>query len=216
MIMAIIVGIVVGITKFAPTIGSLFGFFSIHRNEKTEFISATLTPPIFVDPPEAAKEKKVTLKGIAEPASTVKLYVNGPEKASTVADLVGEFTFVDVELNEGTNTIFARSEFNNETSEKSETIKISVDKDSPKITIKSPENGATIKNLDRRILIEGEVSEDVDMTINDRVVVVKPDHTFSFLLGVDEGNVEIKIKAVDKADNETEETLNVKYERRSY
>lgn len=216
LIFVILIVMVLSVTRFAPMIGGLFGFISIHRGEKTETLNTALPPPVFIDPPEAVKETTVTLTGLSEAKTTVKLYVNGPEKDSVLADDSGEFTFIDVKLNSGKNTIFAKAESDKDRkSDKSETLIIHVDKEEPKIDIDSPKDGETVRNLDKRVLIEGKVNEEATVTINDRKAVVKPDNSFEFLLGVDEGNVKITIKAVDKAGNEEEKVINISYEKKS-
>jgi bacillopeptidase F len=215
LIIAISVGSLIAVTKFGPKIGALFGFLSLNKNASENTISAALPPPVFDNPPEAVKEDKVTLEGTSEPNSTVNLFVNGPQKDSVVTDLEGKFTFTDIKLIKGRNTIFAKAEDGDRKSEKSETIKIEVDDDSPEITIEKPKDGDTIKNLNKTIQIQGKINEEAQITINDRVVVQKGDNSFDFLLGVDEGNIEIKVKAVDLAGNEKEKTLQVRYEKRA-
>ena len=74
-------------------------------------------------------------------------------------------------------------------------------------------NGQEIKNLNKNILIQGEVSEESTIEINDKKVFKITGNKFEYLLGVEEGNVEIKIKVVDKAGNEYIEKLNVTYKR---
>jgi hypothetical protein len=71
-----------------------------------------------------------------------------------------------------------------------------------------------VRNLDKRILIKGKLSEKATLKINDKMAIVKPDLTFEFLLGVEEGTIEIKVEATDTAGNVASEKFKVKYERR--
>lgn len=203
-------------TNFAPKIGAFFGFFSVHRNEKAQTLNTTLQPPIFVDVPEATSSITINIKGISEPTSTVKLYVNGPEKDSVITDLAGEFLFTNIELISGTNTIFAKAEMGNGKSEKSETLKIEVDKEKPELKVTFPQNGETIKNLNKNILVTGSVNEDAIVTVNGRLAILKADKTFEFLLGVEEGTFKIEVAAKDRAENEAKIVLDVRYEKRSF
>lgn len=215
-IILIIVALVSALVFFGPMIGSLFGLISVNRNPKD--IVDTLAPPapFFTDPPVATKEDKITLVGSAEPGSTVKLFVNGPEKQSTIADLAGVFTFTDIELIKGRNTIFAKAiDTNNNESPTSDTLLLDLDKEAPDIKVIEPTDGSTVRNLDKRILIKGSVSEKATIKINGRMAVQKSDLSFDFLLGVDEGDVKVTIEAVDLAGNKKEEVLNLKYEKRS-
>ena len=202
--------------SLAPKIGALFGILSKNRNTSEERISVAPNPPILSDIPNATKEKEMTVTGFAQPGMSVKIYINGPEKGETTVGADGLFTFSDLKLNSGRNTIFAKAtDTYNVESDKSKTYIVNVDTDDPEIEITSPNNGETIKNLDKRINIEGKVNEKATVTINDRVAIVRPDLTFEFLLGVDEGNVKITVKAVDEAGNEKEEVINVTYKKES-
>ncbi|MFZ5424856.1 MAG: hypothetical protein ACOZAO_03550 [Patescibacteria group bacterium] len=206
----------VSFTFFGPKIGSLFGLFSVHRNETGPQDNLAPTPPAFSSPPVATKKDTITLEGLAEAGTNVKLFVNGPEVTSTVSDSEGVFTFTNVKLIEGNNTIFARAydQSNNE-SPKSVTLSIKYDIKEPEIEIISPEDGETIKNLNKRIQVKGTLNEKSTVKVNNRLAIVKPDLTFEILLGVEEGDVEIKVVAADEAGNEAEKTINIKYQRRS-
>jgi len=215
-IILVIVVLVGGLLFFGPKIGSFFGLISVNRNPKS--IKDTMSPPAptFTDPPVATKDDKITLNGVAEPGTTIRLFVNGPEKQTTLVDLAGVFIFTDIELNQGRNTIFAKSvDSNNNESDTSVTLTIELDKDSPDIKIESPTDGSIVKNLDKRILIKGSINEKATIKINDRLAVQKSDLTFDFLLGVDEGDVKVTIEAIDLAGNKKEEILNLKYEEKS-
>lgn len=206
--------VITGLMFLGPQIGTFIGWATGNTKEIVRTDNVPPSKPIFVNPPTAVKDEKVKLDGFAEAGSQVKLFVNGPEKMSTTADNNGEFTFTDVELIKGGNTIFAKAyDSSNNESEKSNTLKISVDEEKPEIKINSPKGGDTIENLDKRITIKGEVNEKATLTINDRFAVVRPDLTFEFVLGVEEGNVEIKVKAIDEAGNENEEKITVTYKK---
>lgn len=197
---------------FGPTIGSLFGIVSINRNFDNDTDKVAPPPPIFDNPPKAVKDKSVTLKGFAEAGTTVKLFVNGPEKATTVTTAEGTFEISGIELIDGRNSLFAKTadSAGNE-SDKSATLNIEVDSTNPKIDIESPKNGDVVRNLNRRVFITGKLSEKATVTINDKLAVLRPDFTFEFPLGVEPGKREIKIKAVDEAGNTAEETISITY-----
>lgn len=211
-----LVGFIV-IQFFGPAFGSAFLLFSKNRNDKG--VGDIVPPPIpqFTQPPEATSKDKVTLEGVTEPGATVKLFVNGPEKGSTTADNDGKFTFADIQLLSGNNTIFAKAtDSTSNESEKSRTLTIVYDKDKPKIEITEPKDGETVKNLNRRVMVKGKSNEQVEVKINGNVAIVNPDNTFELLLGVDDdGKVDIKIEAVDKAGNKTEQEITITYSKSS-
>jgi len=200
---------IVGLVQFGPKIGSLFGMISVNRNKKVTPPQANIPPPIFVDIPEATNKTEIDIKGFATPKTNVELFVNGPKKATVLTDASGEFLFTNIELNKATNTIFAKI---GET--KSAIVSIAYDNKPPKIEIKNLEDGDKVENLNERIEIAGELDEKAEITVNDRVVIQKPDNSFSFLLGVKEGEVEIVIKATDIAGNTSEEKIKIYYKKK--
>ncbi len=198
---------------FAPQVGSLFGFLSKYRNDPGYTPTPKPMPPVFLNVPESVKEDTITLQGKALSGNTVKLYVNGPEKASTTAGSDDIFNFSEVKLNLGTNTIFAKAldDMGNE-SETSEFLIIKYDKDNPKIEITNLKDGDVVKNLNKRVEIVGKVNEKVSIMINEKPVIQKADLSFDFFLSVNnEGDVKIKVGATDTAGNKSEEEIVVKY-----
>ncbi len=204
----------VSLSFFGPQIGSIFGFISINRNQQVPEAKATIAPPSFVALPKATKEKTLKLEGYSNSGSTVKLFVNGPEKGSVLTAADGKFVFDSVDLIDGRNTIFAKAvdEKGNE-SERSETHTITIDTKIPKVTITAPSNGETVKNLNERVLVKGEVSEKAKITVNGKLAVQRADQSFEYLLGVDDGDVEISVEAVDEAGNSSKEKIFIKYEK---
>ena len=204
--------IFISLVFFAPAIGTLFGFVSKHYGEEepeTEIFPAT---PAFNNPISATKEESVTLNGFSEPGMTINLFVNGPLSQTSVTDKNGNFTFTNVKLIKGRNTVYAKAvNSKNKESEKSENIYIEFDDKAPEVKMDSPKNNETVKNLDGRILVKGHVDRKATIKINGRLAILKPDLTFELLLGVNEGNVEIKVEATDEAGNKKTETINVTY-----
>jgi hypothetical protein len=194
---------------FGPTIGSLFGMISVNRRQEIRRPEANTPPPVFIDVPTATNKTKINIQGVSAPKKTVELYVNGPKKATVLTDMAGEFLFVDVELIKGKNTIFAKVD-----DSKSDTIKIDYDNEPPKIEITSPEDGDKISNLNERIEIEGTIDERATVVVNGRTAIQRADNSFSFLLGVEEGEIEIAVKATDRAGNQSEKTITVEYRRK--
>lgn len=207
--------IVIGVLSlfiFAPQVGSLFGYFSKYRNDPGYIPTPKPIPPVFIDAPKATNKSTITLTGRALPGSSIKIFVNGPDKGSTTAGNDGIFTFSDINLNIGTNTIFAKSyDGKGNESESSEFLIINHDRDAPKITIEKPKDGDTVKNLDKRIEIEGKIDEKATITINEKTAIQKSDFSFNYFMSASEGDVEIKIEVVDTAGNKSTEELKVKY-----
>lgn len=215
-IVAIILFSLLALFVFAPKIGFFFGLFSKHRNESGYRPETKVAVPMFSEIPKAVKDQEINLSGYAQAGSTVILFVNGPEASRTTVSSDGKFEFSGIKLNDGKNTIFARaSDGTGNESENTDMVFIEVDKSSPKIEDISPKDGAVVRNLDKRITVSGKINEKATITINGKTTVQKPDMTFEFLLGVEPGDVKIKIEATDEAGNKSDTEITVKYERRS-
>lgn len=197
---------------FAPKLGVFFGFFSKHRNDVESTTAIKPSAPIFSNIPAATKDDTLTVNGYAQPGLTVVLYVNGPETDKTTVGADGLFTFSNIKLIQATNTISARV-FDQTTagSDSSNVYTILVDNEKPKITVDSPKKDETVRNLDKRIVVKGKISERSSLKINDKFAILRPDLTFEFLLGATEGSVEIKVEATDEAGNVSTEKFFIKY-----
>ncbi len=209
LLIAIIATITIGMLDFGPKVGSLFGLISVNHGKQIQPPQANTPPPVFSRLARSVNTTSIDIRGYATPKAKVELFVNGPKVSSVIADASGEFLFPNVQLNKATNTIFARIG-----DVKSETVMVEYDDEPPEIEIEKPEEDAKIENRNERIEIVGKLNEKATVTINERTVVLKPDNSFYFLLGVKEGDVEIKIKATDLAGNTAEKELKVRYKKK--
>lgn len=211
----IIIGLLV-LNFFGPKLGALLGFISVYRNDQGPTAAITVNPPSFAELPDAINQDNIRIEGYSLPSSTVKLFVNGKERAEVLAGDDGIFIFDDVTLIQARNSLFAKTvdEAGNQ-SDKSETRYVLVDKEEPDIDIESPELGETIRNLNDRVMIRGKVSEEARITINERLVVQKPDLSYEYLLGVSEGDIIITVEAVDEAGNSNKESITINYQNES-
>lgn len=213
-ILILVIIIILSFTVFAPAFGSIFKIFS-KKNTGNELVIKPNTP-VISQLPTATKEGKVKISGYAQAGTTIKIFVNGPEKGSTVTGNDGIFTIENIELIKGRNTIFAKAIDQKGTeSDTTQTYILIYDTEAPKIEVESPKNDSVVKNLDKRITIKGKVNEKATITINNQIAIVKSDLTFEQVLGVNEGKVEIKIKATDEAGNEKEEIIKITYQKSS-
>jgi hypothetical protein len=200
---------------FGPQIAKVFGYLSKYRNIVEAPQTFAPLPPIFNNAPKATKKTSIELKGATTPGALVKVYVNGPIADETVADNDGNFTFLELPIIKGRNTIFARAiNDTQEESEKSETIIVEYDNKEPELEL-NIEDGDEIRNLNDRIIIKGESNEQAKIKINNKNVILKPDLTFEFILGAKEGENEIKLEAIDNAGNKLEEELKITYKKGS-
>lgn len=208
--------LIVSVGFFGPKVGSLFFIFSKHRNDKALGDIVPPAVPVFSQVPESSNKSEITFNGVSEPEASITLFVNGPEREKTTADKDGAFTFANIKLDEGQNIIFAKSkdQAGNE-SDKSRVYYITLDEKKPEIKIAEPSDGSTVKNLNKRVLVKGSLNEAAEVKVNGLNALVKSDNTFEIVLGVESGDVEIKIQAIDAAGNKGEKTIRVKYQKSS-
>ncbi len=209
----IVVGvIVIGMTFFAPVVGSFFRLISKIGKPVEKEDTLPPPPPYFYGTPRSVNKSTITLSGFSEPGSRVLLYVNGPEVATVLSDASGTFNVENISLIEGKNTIYAKAEdaFQNQ-SQTSQSLEVMYDTKKPKIELIEPKDGTTVRNLNQRVTIKGAVNEKSEVRINEKLAISRPDNSFELLLGVEEGEVKIKIEATDEAGNKEEKEITIKY-----
>jgi len=206
--------IVIGMTFFAPVVGSFFRLISKIGKPVEKEDALPPPPPYFYGAPRSINKSTINLSGFSEPGSKVLLFVNGPQAGSAVADANGTFTVDNIDLIEGKNTLYAKAEdsYQNQ-SQTSQTLEVTYDTKKPKIELTEPKDGATVRNLNQRVTVKGTVDEKSEVRINEKLAISRPDNTFELLLGVVEGEVKIKIEATDEAGNKEEKEITIKYVR---
>lgn len=173
------------------------------------------TPPVFSDIPEATNSAEVAVSGFAQPGVEIALYVNGSEYKKILSDESGVFDFDNVAVTEGENTIYAFAiTSRGQESEQSRSYSIAVDKKPPELTLTSPEDGHIYRGSTERIAsFQGTVSEEGSrVTVGDRIAIVQTDGTFSLQYQMVEGDQEVSVKATDKAGNEQEVKVKIRWE----
>jgi len=177
-------------------------------------VKKTVIAPSLQNPPTITNKDKISITGITSGNVSVELYINESSYGKLTSDNDGKFEFQDVQILKGKNNLYliAKNKEGIE-SPKSKIYELDFDDQKPSIKQLNISNGQEIKNLNKNILIQGEISEPSNIEINGKKVFKVTDNKFEYLLGVEEGNVEIKIKITDKAGNEFLETLVIKYKK---
>jgi hypothetical protein len=173
------------------------------------------TPPVFSDIPESTSEDVVTVGGFAQPGVEVALYLDGIEYEKKLTDDAGVFEFDSIQLSEGENWVYAVSiSSRGQESEQSKRYTILVDRTAPELTLSSPGDGEVFRGQGQRITIfQGIVEEDgVKVYVGERMAIVSTDGTFELAYQLIEGDQDVIVKAIDKAGNETEKTLKLRWE----
>ena len=197
-----------------PLFARFAGFMSnLGKSDKPISINDTTppAPPRISTPPEYTNQKTIEIIGESEPGATVFLTFNSQSK-EIVADKNGKFS-VKYNLNQGENTFFvyARDQANNE-SQKTKTYVINFDDTAPEITIETPKDGAEyFGSKQSQLTIKGQTEIGASLTINDRLVTLNDNGSFSFTATLSEGENLFNLKALDRAGNESEKSFSVSY-----
>ncbi|MCH7641057.1 hypothetical protein IID22_02590 [Patescibacteria group bacterium] len=209
-----IVSILLVIFFGLPAVAKFAGFLTDLRKsgqpvEKQDTIPPV--PPRFELLPESTNELSIEIMGSTEPGATVILFLTN-RKEEILANKDGEFSF-SLLLLDGENTIAAQSmdQAGNQ-SQKTKTLTIVYDNDPPELEIASPQDGSEYYgSKQRQVVIKGNTEEGAILNINDRIVVVDQDGTFTFATTLSEGENTFNIKAQDKAGNTTEKALTLQF-----
>lgn len=195
------------VAKFASFIAELKGGNApVEKNDTTP-----PAPPKIKNLPEATNKNILTLEGTTESGATVEVFLNdSPEEV--VAGEDGTFS-LSLNLKKGTNSIYAiaKDKAGNQ-SQRSQDLTVIFDNEAPSLDISTPKDGQQFSgSLERQMTIEGKTEAKSTLTINERLVKVEEDGTFSFSISLSEGDNSFNLKATDPAGNITEKTLSVKF-----
>lgn len=153
-------------------------------------------------------KENMVVKGTATANTTVRLFINGKETATTNADSSGSFA-ASVKLSEGKNELTAVTESEDGLQQHSEKVKVTLDMTAPKLTIDSPKDGENIKK--KKVVVEGSAKDEhlKDVTVNGQRVNVKDNGKYTLEIKLKEGKQKINVVARDLAGNTTKKAVTV-------
>ena len=180
----------------------------------TEQAQVILIPPELDPLSEATNSAEIVVTGRAKDAPTVILYLNDEKTMETKLKEDGTFRFTGVGLSKGKNTIAARTgDDKNNTSEASETLFVEYKKGDPILELSAPSDNAEISGEKAITTVTGKTDAENTVRINDRLVVVQNDGSFSYDYPLKEGDQTLTIIARDTAGNQTKVERKVKYKK---
>lgn len=175
---------------------------------------SVIAPPILDALPTATKSASITLKGSGLKGLTTIIYVNNEEAKKTVVGQNGNFSATIPFSKEGIHHISAKFiDEKQNASDLSNILSVFIKKTPPILELTSPEENATISGDDNRVTLTGRTEDDTTITVNGRIVVVKSDHTFSYLYPLNTGDNKLTVLATDIAGNTTSVERNVTYQK---
>lgn len=197
----------------------LFGFFGITALQKLsdltikekDTIDANKKPAIeLVAPPTldstftATNSAEVTISGSAQEGDSVKLYVNGAYTEKKDLRNMTDFTFDNVTLKDGVNSIKVKTVLDKKESDFSDELRISYYSTPPTLDIESPADGRSFNHDQNPIKVGGQTNNNANVTINDHRAIMETGGAFQYSLSLHDGDNDIKVVATDEAGNVTE------------
>lgn len=179
--------------------------------EKSVAEDATMAPPVLNIPYESTNSAKINISGYSTPGTKVEVYLNNALDQTTDVNSNGSFTAMDINLNDGTNTVYGKTVDNDKRSLASKTLNVVLDSSKPKLSISEPSDGKEINGGDKKITVSGKTDTDSKTYINDGQVIVSKDGSFSTSIPLNDGDNTITIKAINSALTSTTIELKVIY-----
>ena len=177
--------------------------------------SQTIILPPALDPPlSATNSATITITGKGQTGITLVLSVNnGPGKEYPVKEN-GTFTLPAVPLINGVNTISAKlKDAKGNLSDVSNIVSVTYGNTPPKLVISDPADNTTVNGDPNTVTVNGMTEDNVTVTVNDRMVVIKTDNTFNYTYPLTDGENQLKIVATDTAGNQTTVTRKITYQK---
>lgn len=177
-------------------------------------VSYEIDAPVITSPEMGllTNEADISVEGTASPTTTVQLENNGEAVGSTEIGDDGKFT-IPTELTEGENEFTVVSTLDGNTVGESEAVTVTLDTETPELTIDNPKNEDKINR--ETVTVEGTVADEhLDFVeVNGQKASVT-DGSYSKRLLLDNGKNEIEVVAQDEAGNSTSQsvTVQVKYD----
>lgn len=197
-------------------INNFWGLFRPNENQSTisGILNSAPATPTLTDVPETTNQKTFSFKGYADPGAVATLFVNEVQSGQTAVDKDGNFTFSDVPLNTGSVVLYVRTKNSkNQESAPSKAYTVIFDDKAPKLSVDKPHDGDKFIDASPFYSVEGTVDETATVLVNDHQASLDSDNNFRLVVSLKEGDNFLKIKATDKAGNQSEVDVKLIYEK---
>lgn len=174
-----------------------------------------VAPPVLLQTFTATNTAQITVNGTAEAKEQIKLYVNTQQMDEQPTDDTGKFSFSNVHLNDGDNTIFVKATKDNKDSDSSNTLTITYKKSAPSLTIGAPSDGQSFTKdnvTNSQTPVSGKTDPDTTVTVNGYQAIVDASGNYSYTITLTNGDNHIHVEATDSAGNKTAKDITIKYQ----
>lgn len=213
-----IVGIIVLVLLFG--VKALIGFSVVVDSMKGSSPTpatqnqSLILPPTLDPPPEATNTATISVTGKGQANLSLIVYLNDAQFKKLSIPTDGNFAINTIPLSDGTNTISAKiADDKGNTSDLSNVVSVVYGNKPPTLDVSAPSDNANVSGEPNTVAVTGTTDDNVSITINDRLVVVKSDNTFAYNYPLNDGDNVLTIVAMDAAGNQTKLTRKVTYHR---
>jgi len=192
--------------KFADFLELISGSQKQPQSQNEKSISTPNLDPI----PAATNSANLNVKGFTADGENVELYLNDNPVAK-VETISGNFSFKNVKLQNGQNTITAKSLLNaGGESEFSKILTIKLDTEAPELTVENPQQNQSF-SVNNRIKVSGKTDQDSQVYANGFLANINSDGQFEISIPVADGDSQVEIRAIDEAGNVTAEKRTIHF-----
>lgn len=184
-----------------------------NQKEETKKNTAVYVQPPLLDPiVSGTNSAQLKISGTSTPKQTINLYLNDSLEDKTTVGSDSTFSFEDVTLKSGENTIKTKAVTpDNKESDFSDVFTIVYKNSAPSLSVDSPKDGQTFNKDDDTANITGKTDPGVEISINNLRAIVDISGTFSYNLPLKNGENKITVEAIDESGNKTKKELKVTY-----
>lgn len=183
-------------------------------SEPVQTENGVVLPPRFIPTYEATNSAKITIEGYGNEGETIEIFVNGEKRDKVVVSKEGLFSFFEIKLNEGENTITAiATGVNGKKSPETDALLVIYKNTPPSLEIETPKDGDNFSGEKKEIIIKGKTDTGTKVYINDRMAIMEEEGKFEFNYSLSEGENILKIYAIDEAGNKKELEIKCNYQK---
>lgn len=173
-----------------------------------------LLPPTLDPPFESTNTATISVTGKGQPNLTLIVYLNDAQFKKMSIPTDGNFSINNIPLSDGVNTISAKlSDDKQATSDLSNVVTVTYGNKPPALDVSTPSDNTNVSGDPNTVIVTGTTDDNVAISINDRLVVIKSDNSFSYNYPLNDGDNILTIVATDTAGNQTKLTRKVIYHR---